>query len=93
MAVSEGRLVTVDIINEQDYATIDDELNVHECTEKSADQIVEELLSKSNANKDVLFEEVEDPLNENLTYSEAITVLRKLQRYLFQEHPDLAPAL
>ncbi|KRZ30335.1 hypothetical protein T4C_12223, partial [Trichinella pseudospiralis] len=26
-----------------------------------------------------------------LTYSEAISMLRKLQRYSFQEHPDLAP--
>ncbi|KRY13329.1 hypothetical protein T12_15154 [Trichinella patagoniensis] len=66
MAVSERLLVTVDIINAQEYATIDDELNVHECTEESADQIVEELLPKSNANKDVLSEEVEDPLNEKL---------------------------
>ncbi|KRX93291.1 hypothetical protein T4E_3715, partial [Trichinella pseudospiralis] len=28
-----------------------------------------------------------------LTYSEAITMLRKLQRYLFQEHSDLASTL
>ncbi|KRZ27010.1 hypothetical protein T4B_4494 [Trichinella pseudospiralis] len=34
-----------------------------------------------------------DPLDEKLTYSEAITMLRKLQRYLFQEHSDLAPTL
>ncbi|KRZ07934.1 hypothetical protein T11_5656 [Trichinella zimbabwensis] len=40
-----------------------------------------------------LSEEAEDPLDEKLTYSEAITMLRKLQRYTFQEHPDLAPVL
>ncbi|KRY36419.1 Tigger transposable element-derived protein 4 [Trichinella spiralis] len=49
---------------------LDDEANVHECTEGTADEIVEELLSKSNA-KEVLSEEVEDPLDEKLTYSEA----------------------
>ncbi|KRZ53662.1 Tigger transposable element-derived protein 4 [Trichinella nativa] len=65
---------------------------VHECTEGTADEIVEELLSKSNA-KEVLSEEVEGPLDEKLTYSEAITMIRKLQRYSFQEHPDIAPTL
>ncbi|KRZ05533.1 Tigger transposable element-derived protein 6 [Trichinella zimbabwensis] len=74
-AVSERHLVTDDIINAQDCNTIDDELNVHECTEGTADEIVEELLSKCNANKDVLSEEAEDPLDEKLTYSEAITML------------------
>ncbi|KRY40270.1 Tigger transposable element-derived protein 4 [Trichinella spiralis] len=62
--------------------------NVHECTEGIADEIVEELLSKSTA-KEVLSEEVD----EKLTYSEAITMIRKLQRYSFQEHPDIAPTL
>ncbi|XP_003370453.1 conserved domain protein [Trichinella spiralis] len=38
---------------------LDDEANVHECTEGTADEIVEELLSKSNA-KEVLSEEVEE---------------------------------
>ncbi|KRX76025.1 Tigger transposable element-derived protein 4 [Trichinella sp. T6] len=51
---------------------------VHVCTEGTADEIVEELLSKSNA-KEVLSEEVEGPLDEKLTYSEAITMIRKLQ--------------
>ncbi|KRY14310.1 hypothetical protein T12_584 [Trichinella patagoniensis] len=55
-AVSERRLITDDIINVQDYAAIDDEANVRECTEGTADEIVEELLSKSNA-KEVLSEE------------------------------------
>ncbi|KRZ52219.1 hypothetical protein T02_5433 [Trichinella nativa] len=90
-AVSERRLITDDIINVQDYAAIDDEANVHECTEGTADEIVEELLSKSNA-KEVL-SEVEGPLDEKLTYSEAITMIRKLQRYSFQEHPDIASTL
>ncbi|KRZ12305.1 hypothetical protein T11_15819 [Trichinella zimbabwensis] len=40
-----------------------------------------------------LSEEAEDPLDEKLTYSEAITMLGKLQRYSFQEHPDLASTL
>ncbi|KRZ68531.1 Tigger transposable element-derived protein 4 [Trichinella papuae] len=74
------------------FRMISHELNVHEYTEGMADEIVEELFSKSNA-KDVLSEEAEDPLDEKLTYSEAITMLRKLQRYTFQEHPDLAPIL
>ncbi|KRY36187.1 NADH dehydrogenase [ubiquinone] 1 beta subcomplex subunit 10, partial [Trichinella spiralis] len=91
-AVSERRLITDDIINVQDYAAIDDEANVHECTEGTADEIVKELLSKSNA-KEVLSEEVEGPLDEKLTYSEAITMTRKLQRYSFQEHPYTAPTL
>ncbi|KRY21176.1 Tigger transposable element-derived protein 4 [Trichinella patagoniensis] len=52
---------------------------VHECTEGTADEIVEELLSKSNA-KEVLSEEVEGPLDEKLTYSEAITMIRKLTK-------------
>ncbi|KRX36862.1 Tigger transposable element-derived protein 4, partial [Trichinella murrelli] len=65
---------------------------VHVCTEGTADEIVEELLSKSNA-KEVLSEEVEGPLDEKLTYSEAITMIRKLQRYSFQEQPDIAPTL
>ncbi|KRX58574.1 Tigger transposable element-derived protein 4 [Trichinella sp. T9] len=65
---------------------------VHVCTEGTADEIVEELLSKSNA-KEVLSEEVEGPLDEKLTYSEAITMIRKLQRYSFQEHLDIAPTL
>ncbi|KRX37424.1 hypothetical protein T05_11426 [Trichinella murrelli] len=91
-AVSERRLITDDIINVQDYAAIDDEANVHECTEGTADEIVEELLSKSNA-KEVLSEEVEGPLDEKLTYSEAITMIRKLQRYSFQKHPDIASTL
>ncbi|KRZ12225.1 hypothetical protein T11_1804 [Trichinella zimbabwensis] len=43
--------------------------------------------------KACLSEEAEDPLDEKLTYSEAITMLGKLQRYSFQEHPDLAPTL
>ncbi|KRX65733.1 hypothetical protein T09_2904 [Trichinella sp. T9] len=51
------------------------ELNVHEWTEETADQIlIEELLSKSNVNKDVLSEKVEDPLKEKLNYSKAITI-------------------
>ncbi|KRX52528.1 hypothetical protein T09_12 [Trichinella sp. T9] len=62
-AVSERRNVTDDIIDAQDYSAIDDELNVHECTEKIADQIVEMLLSKSNAIKDVCSEEIEDSFN------------------------------
>ncbi|KRX13720.1 hypothetical protein T07_10845 [Trichinella nelsoni] len=66
---------------------IDDELNVHACTERTADQIVEMLLSKSNAIKDVFSEEIEDPFNEKQTYSEAITI------YSFQKHPDLSPKL
>ncbi|KAL1232330.1 Tigger transposable element-derived protein [Trichinella spiralis] len=66
--------------------------NVHECTEGIADEIVEEFLSKSTA-KEVLSEEVVGPLDEKLTYSEAITMIRKLQRYSFQEHPDIAPTL
>ncbi|KRX36851.1 hypothetical protein T05_1281 [Trichinella murrelli] len=61
-AVSERRLITDDIINVQDYAAIDDEANVHECIEGTADEIVEELLSKSNA-KEVSSEEVEGPLD------------------------------
>ncbi|KRZ07041.1 hypothetical protein T11_9561 [Trichinella zimbabwensis] len=92
-AVSERHLVTDDIINAQDYNTIDDELNVHECTEGTVGEIVEELLSKCNGNKEVLSEEIEDSLDEKLTYSEAISMLRKLQRYSFQEHPDLTPTL
>ncbi|OUC42290.1 CENP-B DNA-binding domain protein [Trichinella nativa] len=66
--------------------------NIHECTEGTADEIVEALLSKSNA-KEVSSEEGEGPLDEKLTYSEAITMIRKLQRYSFQEHPDIAPTL
>ncbi|KRY51995.1 hypothetical protein T03_11589 [Trichinella britovi] len=51
------------------------ELNVHEWTEETADQIlIKELLSKSNINKDVLSEKVEDPLKEKLNYSKAITI-------------------
>ncbi|KAL1230428.1 UDP-N-acetylmuramoylalanine--D-glutamate ligase [Trichinella spiralis] len=51
--------------------------NMKFCTisEETADQtLIEELLSKSNANKDVLSVKVEDPLKEKLTYSEAITI-------------------
>ncbi|KRX20384.1 hypothetical protein T07_7032 [Trichinella nelsoni] len=43
--------------------------------EETADQIlIEELLSKSNVNKDVLSEKVEDPFKLKLTYSKAITI-------------------
>ncbi|KRY56499.1 hypothetical protein T03_5824 [Trichinella britovi] len=84
--LSERRLITDDIINVQDYAAIDDEANVHECTEGTADEIVEELLSKSNA-KEVLSEEVEGPLDEKLTYSEAITVIRKLTKIFVSRTP------
>ncbi|KAL1240014.1 Uncharacterized protein TPS_09216 [Trichinella pseudospiralis] len=55
-AVSERRLVSDDIMNAEDYATIDDEVNVHECTEGTVGEIIEELLSKLNA-KEVLSEE------------------------------------
>ncbi|KAL1285624.1 hypothetical protein TPS_06244 [Trichinella pseudospiralis] len=43
-AVSEDRLVTDDVINAQDCAAIDDEVNVHEFTEGTVEEIVEELL-------------------------------------------------
>ncbi|KRX81098.1 hypothetical protein T06_9327 [Trichinella sp. T6] len=58
------------------------ELNVYEWTKETADQIlIEELLSKSNVNKDVLSEKVEDPLKEKLTYSKAITIKFKSSKF------------
>ncbi|KAL1231815.1 Tigger transposable element-derived protein [Trichinella spiralis] len=47
-AVSERHLVTDDVINAQDYAAIDDELDVYECTEGTSDEFIKKLYMKSS---------------------------------------------